>query len=72
MSSTRLDAKGLAPSITINDEVLFAAPSGGADQLKECMREAVTAIASCWAAAAAVKERQKTRGRQERDRAVPV
>ena len=38
-----LDAKGLAPSITINDEVLFAAPSGGADPLKECMREAVTA-----------------------------
>ena len=43
MSSTQLDAKGLAPSITINDEVLFAAPSGGADPLKECMREAVTA-----------------------------
>ena len=38
-----LDAKGLAPSITINDEVLFAAPSGGADPLKERMREAVTA-----------------------------
>ena len=38
-----LEAKGLAPSITINDEVLFAAPSGGADLLKECLTEAVTA-----------------------------
>ena len=43
MSSIRLDAKGLAPSITINDEVLFAAPSSGADLLKECLTEAVTA-----------------------------
>ena len=38
-----LEAKGLAPSITINDEVLFAAPSSGADLLKECLTEAVTA-----------------------------
>ena len=39
-----LEAKGLAPSITVNDEVLFAAPpSGGADLLKECLTEAVTA-----------------------------
>ena len=29
--------------LTVNDEVLFAAPSSGADLLKECLTEAVTA-----------------------------
>ena len=38
-----LDAKKLAPSITINDEVLFAAPSGDVDLLKGCLGEAVAA-----------------------------
>jgi len=36
-----LEAEGLAPSITINDEVLFAALSGDADLLTESLREAV-------------------------------
>jgi hypothetical protein len=37
-----LEAKGLAPSITINDEVLFAAPVGDVDLLTEGLMDAVT------------------------------
>jgi hypothetical protein len=36
-----LERGGLAPSITINDEVLFAAPSGDANLLTWSLREAV-------------------------------
>ena len=38
-----LDAMNLAPSVTINDEVLFAAPSGDAGLLEGCLGEAVAA-----------------------------
>ena len=33
----------LAPSVTINDEVLFAAPTGDAGLLEGCLGEAVAA-----------------------------